>query len=167
MAAGSTYTPISSTTLGSSTATVTLSSISSSYTDLVLVIVSAVTVTSNDLRLQFNGDTNSNYSTTTLYGTGSAAGSARETSTTSILLDYYAAPDTTLGKTVHLVSINNYSNTTTYKTLLSRANKADSGVDANVGLWRSTSAINSISIFSNGRSIAAGSTFTLYGITAA
>ena len=38
MAAGSTYTPIATTTLGSAQADVTFSSISGSYTDLVLII---------------------------------------------------------------------------------------------------------------------------------
>jgi hypothetical protein len=59
----------------------------------------------------------------------------------------------------------NYSNSTTYKTILGRSNAATSGTSAAVGLWRSTSAINSIEIGTV--SFTAGSTFSLYGIAAA
>ena len=62
----------------------------------------------------------------------------------------------------------NYANTTTYKSIIGRANRADSGVDAAVALWRSTAAITRIDIkLKNGGSFTAGSTFTLYGIAAA
>jgi hypothetical protein len=62
----------------------------------------------------------------------------------------------------------NYANTTTYKTVLTRANAAASGVDASVGLWGSTAAITSITFdLPLVRTISTGSTFTLYGIKAA
>jgi hypothetical protein len=165
----STYTPIATTTLGSAQSSVTFSTISGSYTDLVLV-VSAAVATSNDIRLRFNSDTGNNYSTTILYGTGSAAGSARVSSESSILTDYYATPTSTLGNSAHIISIQNYSNSTTYKTTLSRSNAAGTGVDATVGLWRSTSAITSLTLIcgSTGSiNFNTGSTFTLYGIKAA
>jgi len=61
----------------------------------------------------------------------------------------------------------NYSNTTTYKTGLVRANSAASGTDAIVGLWRSTAAITSIVATHDTAQFATGSTFTLYGIASA
>ena len=64
MAAGITYTPITSTTLGSNTASVTFSSISSAYTDLVLVVAGALDGANWVPTLQFNSDTGTNYSTT-------------------------------------------------------------------------------------------------------
>jgi hypothetical protein len=66
-----------------------------------------------------------------------------------------------------IVSINNYSSTTTFKTVLSRANNSDSNgyVGAHAQLWRSTSAINNISLFASGTTLFnAGTTFDLYGI---
>jgi hypothetical protein len=63
----------------------------------------------------------------------------------------------------------NYSNTTTYKTTLSRdGNVNQSVVESSVGLWRSTAAINIITMGDFGAStMAAGTTATLYGIAAA
>jgi hypothetical protein len=63
----------------------------------------------------------------------------------------------------------NYANTTTYKTVLARSNVTDFRVAAIVGLWRSTSAINTIQLRSDNSSynFTTGSTFTLYGISAA
>jgi hypothetical protein len=66
-----------------------------------------------------------------------------------------------------ITHFNNYSNATTYKTILSRGNNASSSVTAYSALWRSTSAINEIKVFTLSGNLRAGSTFTLYGIAAA
>ena len=169
MAAGATYTPIQTTTLGSNQQFVSFSSISGSYTDLTLII-SAAGTSNQDMYCQINGDSGTNYSRTTLYGTGSAAGSVRVTNDSLAMIDYYGIANTTLGNAIHIVNFMNYSNTTTYKTLLSRSNNAGIGTDAIVNLWRSTSAITSIQLrlgSSGGANFLAGSTFTLYGIAAA
>jgi len=175
MAAGSTYTPIATTTLGSAQASVTFSSISGSYTDLVLVGVGYNGAADGYVpRMQFNSDTGTNYSLTDLYGSGTTAGSARLSNQSNILLGYIAAWDTTSTQIgMFTAQIMNYSNTTTYKTALSRFSQASgtsSGVDAIVGLWRNTSAITSIKILGDtgaSQTFASGSTFTLYGIAAA
>jgi hypothetical protein len=165
MAAGSTYTPIATTTLGSSATSYTFSSIAGTYTDLVLV-ASGTSTNAYNSTLQFNGDTGTNYSATVLSGSGSAASSYRNSSQTSMLIDYNG--NFTSSNTSTIISILNYSNTTTYKTALSRANNAAGGVDAVVGLWRSTAAITSIKMaIGGGYSYATGTTFTLYGIAAA
>jgi hypothetical protein len=166
MAAGSTYTPIATYTLPSAQASYTFSSISGAYTDLVLVInVISTSSSANYLYLQYNGDTGSNYSTTILSGTGTSAVSDRFANRTNFNIDYYATPNTEIGN--RIVQIQNYSNTTTYKTGLVRANRAGGGTDAIIGLWRSTAAITSILITHDTAQFATGSTFTLYGILAA
>ena len=166
MAAGSTYTPIATTTIGASTASYTFSSIPSTYTDLVLVTMGGSQV-GDILAVQFNGDTGTSYSETLVYGTGSSALSSRTTSNNWISL---------LGKSVgnsgnnydnSVMSIMNYANTTTYKTVLSRQNIPAYGVVADVGLWRNTAAINAIKIITSTGNIVSGTTFTLYGIAAA
>ena len=161
-----TYEKIATTTLGSDQATVTFSSIPGTYTDLVL-ITNEKQSGARASALQFNSDTGSNYTQTGLYGNGSATGSYRTTSTTLIYYSYYAASSSTNFNMNSIVQINNYSNTTTYKNVLSRANNADLGVDAIAALWRNTAAITSITLTMESLSnYKAGCTFTLYGIKA-
>ena len=164
MAAGPTYTPIATTTLGSTSTDVEFNTISSSYTDLILVIDGKDTTSTYSPYIQFNGDTTTNYSITNLYGTGSAAASSRSSSTST---PYLGSLGTSRGNMI--IQIQNYSNTTTYKTALVRINAADFRTYASVVLWRKTpEAINRINIkVESGGNFAIGSTFTLYGITAA
>ena len=165
-----TYTPIATTTLGSAASSVTFSSISGSYTDLVVIINTGTTAgTGQPLRLQVNGDTTSNYSTTSLWGDGSSTGSARSSNTS--MTDNIVGMDGNAGNYNQILHFMNYSNTTTYKTVLQRINRANASnfpaTSAAVYLWRSTSAINKIDIFPSTSTLLAGSTFTLYGILAA
>ena len=167
-----TYEKIATTTLGSAAASVTFSSISSAYTDLV--VISSIKSNSNGENLIWqigNGsvDTGSNYSRTVLDGDGTTARSTRASSATYCQSGYYATPSAT-NFSVSIINFQNYSNTTTYKTMLSRLSSVDgtyTGASADVNLWRSTSAINTIKIFITGvATYAADSTFTIYGIKA-
>lgn len=164
----SAYEVISTQTLGSAVQTVTLSTIPSTYTDLVIVINAQASLQS-DLYLTFNGDTSALYSNATLYGDGTSAGSTRNNRGNAFMtLTFYGAVTTTAGASVHTVNIMNYANTTTHKTVLTRANAASSGVDASAGLWGSTAAITSMTFdLPSTRTFSTGSTFTLYGIKAA
>lgn len=157
----STYEKIATTTLGSATATVTFSTISGSYTDLVLVFSGKNGSGVNyEIETQLNSDTGSNYSWTQIRGDGSTASSARASSGTNFRLFY---TENTMGNAI--VNFQNYSNTTTYKTYLTRSNSPSYAVEAIVGLWRSTNAITSISMtVAGGGQFQSGSTFTLYGI---
>ena len=161
MAAGSTYTPIATTTLGSAAASYTFSSIPSTYTDLVLV-VAGTAGTDETIGVRFNGDTGNNYSETAISGDGSSATSFRETNLTRAHVG-------TIGSTqsVSIINIMNYSNTTTNKTVLGRGNYSGARVRTWVALWRNTAAINTVYVDAIGATFAAGSTFTLYGIQAA
>jgi hypothetical protein len=160
MAAGSTYTPLATTTLSSTSSAVTFSSISGAYTDLVLVYNGYASSGTANARFLINGDTGSNYSYTTLEGSGTAAGSARGSSQSSGYLW-----QTSLGNQTGTIHFLNYSNTTTYKTTLSRGGNPASYLSADVNLWRSTSAITSITV--QGTTYQIGSTFSLYGIQSA
>jgi len=165
----STYTPITSTTLTTTASSLTFSGIPGIYTDLIIV-VSASVDSDGDLRYRINGDSSSNYSGTIAWGTGSSAGSTRVSNVTSGITNSYGGFTTTLGGSVQILQFLNYANTTTYKTILSRTNTATGGVDVTAGLWRSTSAITSITMAKNsamGGTFQIGSTYTLYGIKAA
>jgi hypothetical protein len=167
MAAGSTYTPIATQTLSSVVNQVTFSSIPSTYTDLILVQNGAFNPAGGDAFVRFNSDSGTNYSHTWLTGNGTAASSSRESNQTRIILDVNAYPTT--GISTRILQIMNYSNTNTYKTVLTRSSNGATGVDAIVGLWRSTTAINTIDLYAYTSSYKfdVGSTFTLYGIAAA
>jgi len=165
MAAGATYEPIATNTLGSNTATVTFSSISGSYTDLVLIIGGKNASSDQGIVTQVgNGsiDTGSNYSTTYLIGDGTSATSGRASSATSIIagrMDNVASTS--------IINYMNYSNTTTYKTVLGRGNDGTLVIQ-HVGLWRNTAAINTINVFNlSSVNFATGTVLTIYGIAAA
>jgi hypothetical protein len=165
MAAANTYVSIATQTLGSAAASVTFSSISGSYTDLVLIL-NASGSTGINVLMQFNGDTGTNYSSTTLGGSGTTAYSARYSNQTSIEINYEGYLDSGFN-TNSIINIQNYSNSTTYKTTLDRFNNAGLGVDAVVGLWRNTAPITSVVLKTHTGTFATGSTFSLYGILAA
>ena len=164
-----TYDCIATTTANGSVSDISFTSISGSYTDLILVIAAKVGSGSYNIRWRVNSDTGTNYSYTTLSGTGSSASSSKYNNQSSPFLNDYGYLDTTWANMIaHFM---NYSNTTTYKTVVSRSNNANNGTAAVVGLWRSTSAITSIDLTcifgATTANFSAGSTFTLYGIKAA
>ena len=157
-----TYEPIATTTVSSATTFVTISSIPATYTDLFLLgwnVSGGVNAI-----VQFNGDTGTNYSLTQLYGDGTTAASLRGSNITYVYGGVIGTSATIR------CNIMNYSNTTTYKTVIARGGGAGNYVDATAGLWRSTAAINSIKLQQDAGGVNSwqpGTTFTLYGIKAA
>jgi hypothetical protein len=180
MAKTATYSLIQSQTIGSNVASITLSSIPQTFTDLVLVanIQSTATLYNGEnIKIGFNGNTSSTLSVTRLQGDGSNAGSGRYTGNTTSVISARAINQTsgngTSIFTPNIFHFMDYSNTTTYKTWLTRFNEItpSSGYfGAFVGLFQSTSAISSITIYdgldSSPALLATGSTFRLYGIEA-
>lgn len=163
MAAGSTYTPLATTTLGSNTNTVSFTSISQSYTDLIFVFNGANT-SAADFRIQVgNGsvDTGTNYSRTFMFGYSGGTLSSRDTNNNFWIASSY----TNRGNAI--IQIMNYSNTTTYKSALIRNDISTDITYTSTNLWRSTAAINTITLSQPTHNFLAGSTFTLYGIAAA
>lgn len=154
-----------------SSATVTFSSIPSTYKHLQIRILASVAQTVNppfNWLVTFNGDSAANYSRHRLQGDGSSASSYGIGSQNYFELSYINGSLTTMNAAV--VDILDYQNTNKYKTT-----KSLSGYDANgsgfivlnSGSWQSTSAITSISITQNsgGTGLYAPNTsFALYGI---
>jgi hypothetical protein len=154
-----TYEKIATTTLGSSATDVTFTSISGSYTDIVLISSAKVTAGENGSQFTFNGDTASNYSTNFVYGIGSTGSSVRSSGGSMNVGRF----DSTAFYT-NVTHLMNYSSTTTYKTVISRIND-NTLTGVNIGIWRSTSAVTSLKLdVAFMGSFVAGSTFTLYGI---
>ena len=162
-----TYEPIATQTLGSNAATVTFSSIPATYTDLVIIAQMKNNGTGSDFLATFNSDSGSNYSRTILGGNGSSTYSARATNASFARFNY-SEPITTDGNTIYKINIFNYSNTTTNKTVINRADRGVTSTVAIVNLWRSTSAINSITFATDlSGNFVSGSIITIYGIKAA
>jgi len=163
-----TYVALDTRTLTSSAAAVTFSSIPQTYTDLVIVSSQLYASSGGDRYATFqvgNGtvDTGSNYSWTYLDTYTGGAGSGNNSSQTYSLHSYTSSIPTTTPMTC-IMQIQNYSNTTTHKTMLHRF-AADSAITGSyVTVWRSSSAINIITITAAGANFAAGTTFTVYGI---
>jgi hypothetical protein len=163
MAAGATYFPIATTTISSSVSTYTFSSIPTTYTDLILIANYGNAAGGNYAVRVGNGsvDTGSNYSRIVVYGTGSSAGSFLESSQTYLNL----GNSNTALIANSITQFNNYSNTTTYKSWIDRSNATTGTTVLSNCLWNSTSAINTIQVFSPiSSNFLSGTTFTLYGI---
>jgi len=161
-----TYTPIATVTAaGGSSTQLVMSSIPATYTDLVIVINTSTSANSN-LVFRLNNDSTSIYGNTVLNGNGTAASSGRNSNTDKGYFDSDAISANNFNYNA-ILNLMNYSNTTTFKTTVSRSNNAATGVTAGVTLYRSTSAINRIDFLTTSGTFNAGSTFTLYGIAKA
>ena len=158
--------PISTVTVGSGgAASVTFSSIPSTYTHLQIRITEAYSGSGFNPRVRFNSDTGSNYSWHYVLGDGSSASAGAAANTTGMFLNSNTALST---MTVHIIDILDYANINKNKTI-----RVLDGYDANgsgfidlwSGNWRNTSAVTSISI--DAGTFAQYSSFALYGIKGA
>lgn len=163
-----TYTPINTYTLGSS-GTITFSSIPNTYSDLIVVVNGGITNQYWDIQMRFNNDSNTNYSQTNLLGDGSTSVASRNTSSTRVNCQVGSDTNNLYNNVIlHLI---NY-NSSNYKSFVFRSNYASQQTVIAGGTYRSTSAINTIFIYCGASnqgtaSLSAGTTATLYGITAA
>lgn len=174
MPAGATYEPIATTTLTGTQATIDFTSISGSYTDLVISLYAQNAAASTGTRtglMKLNSDSGANYSYTTINGNGTAAASTRASSQSGGI---FYAELVRAGNGANMfgfarISLFNYAGSTN-KTILSESSADLNGsgfVNRIVGLWNSTSAITSISLIGGSEGFASGTRATLYGIKAA
>ena len=163
----SAYTPLANVTLSGSTSLVTLSSISGSYRDLILVFSGkSAAVSGNDvLIVQYNSDYNNNYSFVRMQGDGSAAYSDATSATSNASAGFVGNTSSGGANVIH--QIMDYSATDKHKTTLVRGNNASGNVSAVASRWANTAAINTIWItLSSYSNFTVGSTVALYGVSA-
>jgi len=164
-----TYEPIATTTLGSSAATITFSTIPATYTDLRIVLIGTSSGNANP-ELTFNGDNSgggTNYSRTALAGNGTSASSTQDINLPYIV--NYLVFFTSGTVSYQTFDIFSYAGST-YKTVLcdGAADRNGSGATGRaVGLWRNTAAITSLRLAFASQTFSAGTTATLFGIKAA
>lgn len=164
-----TYEPIASTTLGSTSSTITFSSITTAYTDLKLTFQGIASAAST-CDLTFNNDSTALYSYNGIFGQGTVQGS-QSTGQTAIRL----TPVTSSGLSTtvpHFIEVDIYSYTSSlFRTVNFFDNHNPAGVNGFVyfgtGLYRSTTSVSTITLTCTGSTFAVGSTATLYGIKAA
>lgn len=153
--------PLATLTLSSTQTSVTFSSISGSYRDLLLVINKTTSAGANT-RCTINSDSGSNYSFLSMSGTGGSTFTATNTLSYAVFDDRaYSSSTSPQPIIVHFLD---YSATDKQKAMIVRANGL--AVDQIIGRWASTSAITSLSINNYGTNFTAGSTFSLYGVSA-
>jgi hypothetical protein len=161
-----TYDKIATTTLSSASATITFSSISSAYTDLRLVLTALANSSTVGAYIIYNNDSGANYSWLNLRADGSSAGTSYIGPATQINLAFVSSATTTI-PAFYTADIFSYAGST-FKTCLTTASADKNGsgsVETHVGLWRDTTAINRLDIYTNAAAnFGVGTTATLYGI---
>ncbi len=151
-----TYDLIASTVLSTTSSSITFSSISSSYRDLILVINGSAD--GAELRVRVNGDTGTNYNGVLMQGRVASTGSDTWSSFG------YGYCQNAYASSIFTFEFLDYSATDKHKNWLWRASSASTSGYLVLGSnrWASTSAINSINVYNAQWS--AGATFYLYGI---
>jgi hypothetical protein len=166
------YDSIATTTVGSGGASsVTFSSIPSTYKHLQIrgISRSARSAGNDPIYIRFNSDSGSNYSWHAIEATGSAVNAPNATSATQgwvwIAADS-VSPTNVFGASI--VDITDYANTSKNKTIRSLGGIDNNGsgvLSFNSALWRSTSAVTSITLtVLSGTNFQQNTQFALYGI---
>ena len=142
----------------SSTA-VSLTSISASYQDLVLIVYTPTWATANDdLAIRVNNDTGSNYLT------------SRTNSSSTNTLHYISGGQQVFNQasSFYISYFEQYANTTAYKQIHGRTIYRDTtpawATDNRIGAWLSNSAINRIDILTGAGRTFNGGTYKLFGV---
>lgn len=158
------------TVTGATAASIDFTSIPNTYTDLLILTSTRLdNGTDNGVRLQFNGDTASNYSWRYIYGNGSTATSGsgatqtyafgaisnRSTATASTFANCYTYIPNYTASTAKSVSLDGINE--------NNATAADAMLWAS--LWTGTAAISSIKLFPSVGNFVQYSTAYLYGIS--
>lgn len=167
------YDKISENVLGSAAASVTFSSIPSTYRNLHLAIICRgdTAATFATMNLRFNSDTGANYATEAIFGQASAAGATESLAQTSMPMpDFAAASAPANHPGIYNITIPWYTSTAFIK-LVHTQSTISFGTATNQfttrsmsGRWASTSAITSITLTPSAGNFITGSSFVLYGI---
>lgn len=164
---------IATTTVGAGgTATITFSSIPSTYTHLQIRAITQTQYASADYAgavIRFNSDSASNYATHRFYGVGTNLGYSTSTiNATSIEGPFSLLTPSSSAFSPNIIEILDYKDTNKFKTVRSYGgynNSAGAGVTGLYsGLWRSTSAISTITLTAAINTFKQYSSFALYGI---
>ena len=168
MASAPTYESIAyQTVTNTSTASLTFSSIPTTYTDLRFVISSPVSSSLNWIGVTINGSTATNMGYRLLhYGAAGSVLSGAGFSGQNMYFNGDVSP-TAATETI-IIDFFGYANTTYYKSGLAESYQDGVQISQSVFGWASTATINTFSFLTAGGGFYGnGATFSLYGIKAA
>ncbi len=161
------YDSIATITVGSGgTASVTFSSIPSTYKHLQIRLIAQSNQSSTSGVMQLNGDTASNYSNHYLSGDGATA-SAGSLLSSFMYSNYIPSSSNTNVFGAGVIDILDYADTNKYKTFRSLSGadlNGSGGIALYSGSWRNTAAITSITLTRGVGLMSQYSSFALYGI---
>ena len=150
----------------------TFSTISGSYTDLILQYEGRTTSTDQNLEIQINTDTAAHYDRQLLQANSTTAAASESISDTKILVGAITGTSVSaaLPSSGQLI-FPSYARTSFYKTVI--VDSLYCGTDASAGFyrfaiagwWRSTAAITQIDLYPDAGNWASGSIATLWGRT--
>lgn len=166
----STYTLISSNVLTGSAASVTFSAIPSTYTDLLLRLSSRSdnATVYETLKITYNNNTGSIYSTTRLIAEAGSVSSTRQSGRANFNDPYNngtsSTSNTFSSSEIYIPSYTVSQNKPVSVFAVAENNATDSGIRAIANLFGSTAAISSIEIANFSGNFVSGSSFYLYGI---
>ena len=170
-ASTSSYESIATVTAAGGETSLTFSSIPSTYKHLQIRGIARSTTSTSSAAIRLNSDTSTNYAAHWLYGDGASASASGSANRSNIWVQAYypgsAYSSSMYGATI--VDIHDYASSTKNKTIrtfngLSTNSASDNLVNLVSGVWLNTNAITSVEFYFNGETIAAGTTFALYGI---
>ena len=167
-------------TLTSTQTSIVFNNIPQSYVNLEIRGIARTTQAAaggSPITMNFNNDSGANYSIHQLYGSGSGVGDSIGNANQTRALWAASGGWQSLGSgdpanffSTHIISINNYSSGSTYKTVRARHGRDTNQTTGATGRimyessnWRSFSPITSITIACDTQFVA-GTSFSLYGI---
>lgn len=168
-AAGGDYQSISTVSVGSGgSSSISFTSIPSTYQHLQVRYFSRNAAVTDTVLARFNSDSGSNYAWHSLRGNGASASAAASSSQSAMEMPFASYSGTTSNVFGgYVLDVLDYANTSKNKTLriLGGADLNGSGsIFFNSGLWMSTSAISTITIYPSTGNFDQYSSFALYGI---
>lgn len=159
-------TALANLTLGASASTVTFSSISGSYRDLILVVTAKSSASGWESRITVNSDTGANYSVIGMYNNPSTLSAYAPTAQSVMKFGFFGVLSTTTSVqwVTHFID---YSATDKHKIALSQIGQTGDGlIDLSTNRWVNTgSAITQLVVFPGSGTWSSGSTFALYGVS--
>lgn len=160
------WTPLANITLSANQASVTFSSISGAHRDLVLIVRSAISSSSNTYQVRFNGDASGSYNFAQMYRQSASSFFSNNSANQTRILFGVNGNTATVGNATGRLEIFDYATTNKHKQVLLRNDdQTSSTTELTMYRYAQTSAITSIEIVANNATnLVAGSTFALYGV---